>query len=60
MTITDSTRPPEALTDPGDLINFDALLTEDELALRAQVRSFGKEQNLPDIADWYDRHYFPL
>ena len=23
MTITDSTRPPEALTDPGDLINFD-------------------------------------
>jgi glutaryl-CoA dehydrogenase len=60
MTITDSTRPPEALTDPGDLINFDALLTEDELALRAQVRSFVNEQIRPDIADWYERAYFPL
>ena len=60
MTITDSTRPPEALTDPGDLINFDALLTEDELALRSQVRAFVNEQIRPNIADWYERAYFPL
>jgi glutaryl-CoA dehydrogenase len=60
MTITDSTRPPEALADPGDLINFDSLLTDDELALRSQVRVFVNEQIRPNIADWYERAYFPL
>ena len=60
MTITGSARPPEAVTDPGDLINFDSLLTEDELALRAQVRVFVNEQIRPNIADWYERAHFPL
>ena len=60
MTITDSPRPVETLVEPGDLINFDSLLTEDELALRAQVRVFVNEQIRPNIADWYERAHFPL
>ena len=60
MTITDSPRPAETLVEPSDLINFDALLTEDELALRAQVRVFVNEQIRPNIADWYERAHFPL
>ena len=60
MTITDSPRPVETLVEPSDLINFDALLTEDELALRAQVRVFVNEQIRPNIADWYERAHFPL
>ena len=60
MTITDSPRPVETLVGPSDLINFDALLTEDELALRAQVRVFVTEQIRPNIANWYERAQFPL
>lgn len=48
------------LLDPADLINFDALLTEKELALRSKVRSFVDEAIKPNIAAWYDNAHFPL
>ena len=57
MTITDSDG---TIVEPGDLINFDSLLTEEELALRARVRAFVDDQIRPNIADWYERAHFPL
>lgn len=46
--------------DPGDLINFDSLLTSTELALRDSVRSFVDENIKPNIASWYEDAVFPL
>ncbi|WP_159614092.1 acyl-CoA dehydrogenase family protein [Glutamicibacter sp. JC586] len=45
--------------DPGDLINFDSLLSTEELALRQTLRSFVKEQIKPNIAQWYNDAHFP-
>jgi glutaryl-CoA dehydrogenase len=46
--------------DPGDLINFDSLLTREEVALRDTVRAFVDEQIRPNIAAWYADAVFPL
>jgi glutaryl-CoA dehydrogenase len=46
--------------DPADLINFDSLLTAEELALRAKVRTFVDEAIKPNIASWYADAVFPL
>jgi glutaryl-CoA dehydrogenase len=46
--------------DPADLINFDSLLTAEELALRSKVRTFVNEAIKPNIAAWYDNAHFPL
>lgn len=46
--------------DPADLINFDALLSGEELALRNNVRSFVNESIKPNIANWYENAVFPL
>jgi len=48
------------MTDPGDLIDFDALLTAEERALRDSVRSFVDSELKPNIADWYEQARFPL
>lgn len=48
------------LLDPADLINFDSLLSAQELELRGQVRSFVNENIKPNIAQWYEDAYFPL
>ncbi|MEU3333349.1 acyl-CoA dehydrogenase family protein, partial [Glutamicibacter creatinolyticus] len=45
--------------DPSDLINFDALLSSEELALRQQVRQFVAENIKPNIATWYEKAVFP-
>ena len=50
----------ETVLDPSDLINFDALLTADELALRSRVRGFVNEQIRPNIARWFEDAHFPL
>ncbi|MHA7179379.1 acyl-CoA dehydrogenase family protein [Arthrobacter sp. MDB2-24] len=50
----------ETTLDPADLIDFDSLLTPEELALRSKVRSFVDAQIKPNIAGWYDQAYFPL
>lgn len=46
--------------DPADLINFDALLSGEELTLRSKVRSFVNENIKPNIAHWYENAVFPL
>ena len=46
--------------DPADLINFDSLLTAEELALRSKVRTFVDEAIKPNIAGWYADAVFPL
>ncbi|WP_043444286.1 acyl-CoA dehydrogenase family protein [Arthrobacter sp. L77] len=48
------------MTDRSDLLDIDALLTEDERALRDRVRGFVDTAIKPNIADWYDRAEFPL
>ena len=47
------------MTDASDLIDFDSLLTADEIALRDRVRTFVTTVIRPNIADWYDRAVFP-
>lgn len=46
--------------DPMDLLSIDSLLTEEELALRAQVRAFVDEAVRPRIAEWYENAVFPV
>ncbi|MGW9403312.1 acyl-CoA dehydrogenase family protein [Arthrobacter sp. NPDC055585] len=46
--------------DPSDLISFDSLLSSEELALRAKVRSFVDEAIRPNIAGWFEAAHFPL
>ena len=46
--------------EPGDLIDFDALLTPEELELRNQVRAFVQAEIKPNIARWYEEAHFPL
>ncbi|QIV87647.1 acyl-CoA dehydrogenase family protein [Glutamicibacter mishrai] len=50
----------EHVLDPADLINFDSLLSSEELALRDTVRGFVKEHIKPNIAQWYNDAVFPL
>jgi glutaryl-CoA dehydrogenase len=48
------------VSEPSDLIDLDSLLSSDELALREQVRAFVDAEIRPNIADWFDRAYFPV
>ena len=43
----------------GDLLGLGALLTEEERAVRDEVRSFVEERIRPNINDWFDRAIFP-
>ena len=47
-------------TDSSDLIDLEFLLTPDELAIRDSVRSFVDTAIRPNIAEWYERAYFPV
>ncbi|MET1153572.1 acyl-CoA dehydrogenase family protein [Arthrobacter sp.] len=44
----------------ADLINLDSLLSDSELALRSDVRSFVDAAIKPQIAGWYENAVFPL
>lgn len=44
----------------ADLIDFDALLTPEELRTRATVRAFVDESIRPNIAEWFDKAHFPV
>jgi glutaryl-CoA dehydrogenase len=46
--------------DPADLIDFDSLLTAEELATRDRVRAFVDAEIKPNIASWYADAVFPL
>jgi glutaryl-CoA dehydrogenase len=47
------------LSDPLDPLQLDALLSEDELAIRDAVRRFVQEQVLPGVGGWFERGEFP-
>lgn len=42
-----------------DLLDFDALLTDEERSTRDRVRAFVDARIRPNIAEWYDRAVFP-
>lgn len=43
-----------------DLVGFDSLLNEEEIALRSTVREFVDATIRPNIAEWYEKAIFPL
>lgn len=44
----------------SDVLNLDALLTAEELALRDEVRAFVDKRIRPNIATWYEDAVFPV
>jgi glutaryl-CoA dehydrogenase len=45
--------------DPLDFLAIDALLDDEERAIRDTVRSFVREKVLPDIGDWFEQGILP-
>ncbi len=45
--------------DPSDLIDVEALLSEEERLIRDTVRDFVRTRVLPGIDDWFERAVFP-
>jgi glutaryl-CoA dehydrogenase len=45
--------------DPLDFLAIDALLDEEERAIRDTVRSFVRERVLPDVGDWFEQGILP-
>jgi glutaryl-CoA dehydrogenase len=45
--------------DPLDLLAVDALLDDEERAIRDTVRQFVRENVLPEIGDWFEKGIFP-
>jgi glutaryl-CoA dehydrogenase len=45
--------------DPLDFLAIDALLDEEERAIRDTVRAFVREQVLPDVGDWFEQGILP-
>lgn len=45
--------------DPLDYVGIDALLSEEEIAIRDMVREFVREQILPEVGDWFDKGILP-
>jgi glutaryl-CoA dehydrogenase len=45
--------------DPHDFLAIDALLDDEERAIRDTVRRFVRERVLPDIGDWFERAVLP-
>jgi glutaryl-CoA dehydrogenase len=59
MTFVATTAKPPAL-DPRDFLAIDALLDDEEKAVRDTVRQFVRERVLPEVGDWFERGVFPL
>ena len=45
--------------DPRDFLNIDALLDDEEKAIRDTVRQFVRERVLPDVGEWFERGIMP-
>jgi glutaryl-CoA dehydrogenase len=45
--------------DPSDFLALDQLLSDEELAVRDETRTFVREEISPHIKDWYERAHFP-
>jgi glutaryl-CoA dehydrogenase len=48
-----------APVDPSDVLDLDALLSEEERMVRDTVRRFVGDRVLPDIGEWFERGVFP-
>ena len=48
------------MLDTSDLIGIESLLTDTEIALRDEIRSFVDSAIKPNIASWYENAIFPL
>jgi glutaryl-CoA dehydrogenase len=64
MTVTATTATPSAngrrpTLDPADVLELDALLTDEERMIRDVVRRFVGERVLPEVGDWFERGVFP-
>ncbi len=44
---------------PYDFLGIDALFTDEERMIRDTVRAFVRDRVLPNIAEWFENHYFP-
>jgi glutaryl-CoA dehydrogenase len=53
-----TTAKPTAL-DPRDFLAIDALLDDEERAIRDTVRKFVRDRVLPDIGDWFEQAVLP-
>ena len=53
-----TTEQPAAL-DPLDFLAIDALLDDEERAIRDTVRRFVREQVVPEVGDWFERAVLP-
>jgi glutaryl-CoA dehydrogenase len=45
--------------DPHDFLALDALLSEEERAIRDTVRQFVRDNVLPDVGDWFEQGILP-
>src|ERR1051326_2804284 len=50
--------PPQA-TDPLDFLAIDALLSDEERAIRDTVRAWVRERILPEIGEWFEQAILP-
>jgi glutaryl-CoA dehydrogenase len=55
MAVTEKTTPLE----PLDFLAIDALLDDEEKAIRDTVRAFVREKVLPDVGDWFEQGILP-
>ena len=46
-------------TDPHDFLDFDSLLSEEELLLRDTVRTYVEKEIKPHVGDWWDEGVIP-
>ena len=53
-----TTAAPTAI-DPLDYLDVDALLDDEERAIRDTVRQFVRERVLPEVGDWFEKGVFP-
>ncbi len=45
--------------EPANVLALDELLSEEELAVRDDVRAFVQEKIAPNIKEWYEKAHFP-
>jgi len=57
--VSHATATAPAAIDPSDFVGVDALLSEEERAVRDTVRRFVREHVLPEVGDWFDQGILP-
>jgi len=56
--VATTTAAPTAI-DPLDYLDVDALLDDEERAIRDTVRQFVRQRVLPEVGDWFEKGVFP-